>query len=165
MSMERRRTIGIAEQDVAEVERAYLVYAADERKRSPAALARATGIPRKRIDALIPAFRERWVQDTDSFRKLAQPYLEARAAALIDSAIDRLGTIIATGDDKTAVAAIRTAIDIVGARQGTGPQVVVNSLSVGLAAQGITSIEDVRRLVRADANGHIEAVETKATVR
>jgi hypothetical protein len=164
--MGRTRTaIGAAEEAVSEVERAYTVYVSDDRYRTPAALARRTGIPRKRIDKLMPAFQERWVQDTEQFRKLARPYLEARAAGLIDAAVGRLAQIIESGDDRTAVAAIKVAVDIVGAKQGTGPQVVINNAAIGLAQQGITHIDDVRRLLRAEVNGHVEAVETKSQVR
>src|SRR6187549_793060 len=126
--MKRTRTaIGQADAAVSEVERAYTLYVADEKYRTPAALARRSGIPRKGIDQLLPSFQERWLQDTEQFRKLARPYLEARAAGLIDAAITRLGDIIANGDDKSAVSAIRVAVDIVGAKQGTGPQVVINN--------------------------------------
>src|SRR6187397_1529968 len=85
-----RNAIGAADAAVSEVERAYTIYVSDERYRSGAALARRSGIPRKRIDQLLPSFQERWLQDTEQFRKLARPYLEARAAGLIDAAITRL---------------------------------------------------------------------------
>ena len=73
----RRRALGHAEREQADMERAYLIYVSDERYHHGAALARRAGIPRKRIDAWLPAFEQRWVQDTERFRQLAEEVLRA----------------------------------------------------------------------------------------
>lgn len=146
--------------DVAEIERCWLLYIEDQRLRTAAPLAQAAGISRPKAKALVEAFRERYVAETEKYRELSRPYLEGRMAGLVDAIADRIEDIVATGDNKEAISAMRLAVDIMGAGQGNGPQVTVHSQTLAIAAGGIASIDDIRRLVTASVNENVEAVDT-----
>lgn len=155
------------EADIIEVENLFLQWSTDP-KQSVNKLSDATGMTHKRIKEVLATgeFQRRYLEDTAGFREVAQEYTRARAADVMDAVIGRMAEIVEKGDPRDAIGAARVLTSMM---ENAAPKQVnvehMDTRVLQIAAKGIETVEDLKKIMSAAADGNISRVEEERAAR
>jgi hypothetical protein len=147
--------------EVLEVERVFLVWMNNQSKSSKW-LAQETGTEPAFVRSLLRSgeFQKRYLEETAQFRQLAQEYTKGRVQEVMDATIDRMVEIVEEGEAKDAIGAARVLASMV---KDEAPREVsethIDARVLQIAAQGIHSIDDLKKINSAFIDGNISRVE------
>lgn len=160
--------LGVIADDLLQVERIFLIWAEDPGQ-SVAKIAGKAGVGTATVRRLLATgeFQRRYEQEAAGLREVAEPYMRARAREMVDAVISRLAAVVEAGEDRDAIAASRTLIDLI---KQPDVHTVTNNYAVDartlqIAQAGLKGIDDARKLLTASIAGNIDVVEQERSRR
>lgn len=147
--------------EVLEVERVFLVWMANQNW-GPKKIAQEAAVSESLVRTLLRSgeFQKRYLEETESFRSIAQEYSRGRVQEYMDSVISRMTEIVEEGEPKDAIGAARVLASMVADQ---GPREVsethIDARVLQIASEGIRSVDDLKKINSAFIDGNIARVE------
>lgn len=148
-------------QEVIDVERVFLVWMANQSK-SSTWIADEAGVEPGFVRSLLRSgeFQKRYMEETAGFRQVAQEYTRGRVQEVMDAVIERMTDIVDNGEAKDAIGAARVLASMV---KDEAPrevsETIIDARVLQIAAEGIHSVDDLKRINSAFIDGNISRVE------